>query len=314
MKGKRMEKPKVNVVLATYNGERFLKRQLDSIVSQTYENIDIYIRDDGSKDNTVAFIEKYIKENAKGRRIVLLDNGGVNLRCPQSFYEILRRCDKGDYYSFCDQDDEWYPEKIAWAVERLEQEDKNEILLYYTACDYYTDKGEFIRRSPKQKEKLELSDVIYYTPGSGFTMVINEKARQELLLQVKLGKELHDRWLIRGAVCFGKVLYDERSSATHIRHEEAVTSGDAGTGNLIKYFIQQEILGPGAKEDKKSLQYFYHTFENNLSMEQKKELSVFTRDRFSLLNWFRKVFYPKRLRTRTPGEIALRILFVLGRI
>lgn len=314
MKGKRMEKPKVNVVLATYNGERFLKRQLDSIVSQTYENIDIYIRDDGSKDNTVAFIEKYIKENAKGRRIVLLDNGGVNLRCPQSFYEILRRCDKADYYSFCDQDDEWYPEKIAWAVERLEQEDKNEILLYYTACDYYTDKGEFIRRSPKQKEKLELSDVIYYTPGSGFTMVINEKARQELLLQVKLGTELHDRWLIRGAVCFGKVLYDERSSATHIRHEEAVTSGDAGTGNLIKYFIQQEILGPGAKEDKKSLQYFYHTFENNLSMEQKKELSVFTRDRFSLLNWFRKVFYPKRLRTRTPGEIALRILFVLGRI
>ena len=309
-----MEKPKVNVVLATYNGEKFLKRQLDSIVNQTYENIDIYIRDDGSKDNTVAFVEEYIKQNSSGRRIVLLDNGGVNLRCPQSFYEILRRCDQADYYSFCDQDDEWYPGKIAWAVERLEKEDNNEILLYYTACDYYTDKGEFIRRSPKQKEKLELSDVIYYTPGSGFTMVINEKARQELLLKVKLGKELHDRWLIRGAVCFGKVLYDERSSATHIRHEEAVTSGDAGTGNLIKYFVQQEILGPGAKEDKKSLQYFYDTFEERLSLEQKKELSVFTKTGFSIPNWFHKVFYSKRLRARTSGEIALRILFVLGRI
>lgn len=309
-----MEKPKVNVVLATYNGEKFLKRQLDSIVNQTYENIDIYIRDDGSKDDTVAFLEEYIKNDISGRRIVLLDNGGKNLRCPHSFYEILRKCDTADYYSFCDQDDEWYPEKVAWAVERLEKEDNNEILLYYTACDYYTDKGEFIRRSPKQKEKLELSDVIYYTPGSGFTMVINERARQELLLQVPLGKELHDRWLIRGAVCFGKVLYDERSSATHIRHEEAVTSGDAGTGNLIKYFVQKEILGPEAKEDKKSLQYFCHVFENRLSAEQKKELSVFTRDRFSLLNWFHKVFYPKRLRTRTPGEIALRILFIFGRI
>lgn len=309
-----MEKPKVNVVLATYNGEKFLKRQLDSIVNQTYENIDIYIRDDGSKDNTVAFVEEYIKQNSSGRRIVLLDNGGVNLRCPQSFYEILRRCDEADYYSFCDQDDEWYPEKIAWAVERLEKEDNNEILLYYTACDYYTDKGEFIRRSPRQKERLELSDVIYYTPGSGFTMVINEKARQELLLKVKLGAELHDRWLIRGAVCFGKVLYDERSSATHIRHEEAVTSGDAGTGNLIKYFVKQEILGPGAKEDKKSLQYFYDTFEEKLSEEQKKELSVFAKTGFSVPNWFRKVFYPKRLRARTPGEVALRILFILGRI
>ena len=51
-------KPKVNVLLATYNGEKYLRRQLDSVLAQTYDNIDIYIRDDGSSDKTVDIIKK----------------------------------------------------------------------------------------------------------------------------------------------------------------------------------------------------------------------------------------------------------------
>ena len=55
-----MSQPKVNILLATYNGEKFLKTQLDSLIEQTYENIDIYVRDDCSTDNTVEFIKNYI--------------------------------------------------------------------------------------------------------------------------------------------------------------------------------------------------------------------------------------------------------------
>lgn len=308
-----MSQPKVNIILATYNGSKYLVHQLDSLVKQTYENITIYIRDDGSTDNTVELIETYIRENTSQKKIVLLDNGGVNLRCPGSFYEILKRCEKADYYSLCDQDDEWYPDKVRWAVERLEQEAKDQVLLYYTACDYCTGDGTFIRHSPLQKEKLELSDVLYYTPGSGFTICFNEEARQQLLLQVTPGPELHDRWLIRGAVCLGKVIYDKRSSATHIRHQEAVTSGDAGTGNLISNFVKAELMGPDAANDKKALGYFYKTFYGNMSEKQRAEVRLFA-GKNTPLAWVKKVCYPKRLRTRVPGEVALRILFILGRI
>lgn len=305
--------PKVNVVLATYNGRKFLKRQLDSVLNQTYKNLDIYIRDDGSSDDTVAFLLDYIKKNTS-RKIVLLENKGQNLRCPQSFYEILRQCQKADYYSFCDQDDEWYPEKVESAVERLSMEAASDILLYYTACDYYTEAGELIRHSPKQKENLELSDVLYYTPGSGFTMVINEKAKQELIVKAAPGEELHDRWLIRGAVCFGKAIYDNRSSAAHIRHEEAVTSGDAGSINLLKHFIQEELFGTNARQQKEALGYFLKVFGDTLNPKQRAELNLFTKDGFSLKTWVYKVFYPKRLRARMAGEIALRMLFILGRL
>ena len=56
--------PKVNIILATYNGGRFLKEQLDSLINQTYDNISIYIRDDGSTDNTIDIINEYISNNS----------------------------------------------------------------------------------------------------------------------------------------------------------------------------------------------------------------------------------------------------------
>lgn len=308
-----MVQPHVNIILATYNGERYIRHQLDTLIEQTYENITIYIRDDGSKDGTVDIIKEYIENNTSKKKIVLLDNGGINLRCPGSFYEILKKCEPADYYSLCDQDDEWYPDKVKWAVERLEKENKDQVLLYYTASDYKTSEGEFIRRSPLQKEKLELSDVLYYTPGSGFTIVFNETARQELLLKVQPGPELHDRWLIRGAVLKGRVIYDQRSSATHIRHENAVTSGDAGNGNLIANFVKAELMGDDAQKEKQALRYFYEVFEASMSIKDKKMFKLFT-EKNSVGKWCKKVFYPKRLRTRLAGEIALRMLFFMGRI
>ena len=96
-------KEKIDVLLATYNGEKHIRKQLDSLLTQTYDNIDIYIRDDGSTDETVDVIKEYMNSNMSGKKIILLDNGNVNLRCPKSFYEILKKCEKADYYSLCDQ-------------------------------------------------------------------------------------------------------------------------------------------------------------------------------------------------------------------
>lgn len=332
--------PKVNIILAVYNGEKYLQKQLDSLLAQTYENITIYIRDDGSTDGTVAFLRKYMEAHGGEKKIILLEPDGRNLKCPGSFYEILRKCEKADYYSLCDQDDYWYPDKVAWAVERLEQEknkkekqdikadrpkkagpdeqengaEQEEVLVYYSASDYLAADDSFIRKSPLQKEKLLLEDTLYYTPGSGFTLVFNEKARQQLIFEHTPGRELHDRWLLRGAACFGKALYDPRSTAAHIRHEDAVTAGDADNRNLILNFIQNELCGGGAGKEKEALKYFYHTFRSELSQKECKTLELFAGDRNTPVTWLKKVFFPKRLRRRLPGEIALRILFFLGRI
>lgn len=308
-----MTRPKVNILLATYNGAKYLKTQLDSLIAQTYDNMDIYIRDDGSTDNTVSVIQDYMKENRSNKKIYFLDNQEKNLGCPYSFYEMFRLCPPATYYALCDQDDVWYPEKVAWAVERMEREDNNRVLVYYSGSDYCDKEGKFIRKSPLQKEQLCLTDVLYYTPGSGFTMLINEAARKKLILDVEPGPELHDRWLIRGGVCFGKVIYDPRVTASHIRHESAVTAGDAGDSNLLVYFLGKELAGDDARKSKDNLRFFEQTFASELSEDERETLRIFTRKN-SISGWFQKVFYPRRLRTRLGGEIALRFLFFIGKI
>ena len=307
---------KVNVLMATYNGEKHIVRQLDSIMNQTYDNIDIYIRDDGSKDNTLEIINKYIDEHKDSpKRIILVDGQGINLKCPESFYELIRVCEKADYYALFDQDDYWYEDKISRAVQMLEDGLKEDTMtLYYSACDYKDEKGRLIRKSNIQTKTPTLQNVMYYTLGSGFTIVFNEKLRQELVINTKPGPELHDRWLIRGAVCFGKVIYDEKSTAAHIRHEEAVTSGDAGNISLIKNFIKNELLSDDAKKEKTALRYFYVTFRDRLSDRENNILRLFATKDKSLKVRMRKVFFRGRLRGRLAGEIALRFMFLIGKI
>lgn len=104
--------PKVNILLAAYQGEKHIKKQLDSLLQQTYPNITIYIRDDGSKDGTIRLIQEYIASNPTGKDIILLTDGMGNLGCPGTFYQLLGSCKEADYYAFCDQDDVWYPNKV----------------------------------------------------------------------------------------------------------------------------------------------------------------------------------------------------------
>lgn len=310
-----MNQPKVNILLATYNGSKYLKKQLDSLLAQTYSNITIYIRDDCSTDDTVAFLKEYIAQNKSEKQIILLDNQNTNLRPPTSFYQILKECTPADYYAFCDQDDYWYPEKIEWAVQELEKHPSKDTLplVYYSAYDYYTDKGEFIRHSPLQKEHPVLHDVLYYTPASGFLLVFNEQSRKRFFLDVDPGTEMHDRWLIRCCTCFGDIIYDKRYTATHIRHADAVTAEDSSNKNLLISFIKREIFGTAENEAKEHIAYFYRTFSSLLSSKDKQLLELFS-GRNSFLKQCKKFFYPHRLRARLAGDIALRILFFIWKI
>ena len=93
-----MENKKVAVIMSTYNGERFIREQLDSILNQTYKNIEVVVRDDGSKDKTVEIVKEYME---KYSNIVLYQ--GENLGFIKSFFELLNLAE-ADYYSYADQD------------------------------------------------------------------------------------------------------------------------------------------------------------------------------------------------------------------
>jgi len=106
--------PLVSIPVLTYNGEKFLRKQLDSIFSQTYKNIEVLAYDDASSDDTVKILKEYEKQHSNFKVFVNTKNVGIN----QNFVNALKECN-GDYISPADQDDIWYDEKVEFLVNNI---------------------------------------------------------------------------------------------------------------------------------------------------------------------------------------------------
>lgn len=122
-----MNTKSVQVVMSTYNGEKYLKEQIDSILSQEGVDVRLYIRDDGSSDRTTDILASY-----QEHKNVKIEKGN-NLGFAKSFLTALDECDEADYYAFSDQDDVWEKDKLSTAIEILEEESQSTPLLYCSA-------------------------------------------------------------------------------------------------------------------------------------------------------------------------------------
>ena len=109
-------KEKVDVLVATYNGEKYLREQLDSIIKQTYKNIRILISDDCSKDRTQEILQEYEKKDDR-IKIFLHDR---NLGSNKNFEFLLRQVES-KFYMLSDQDDVWLPEKIEKTIQKQKE-------------------------------------------------------------------------------------------------------------------------------------------------------------------------------------------------
>ena len=102
-----MNNDTIDILLPTYNGEKYLKEQLDSILNQTYKNIRLIISDDCSKDSTPKILEEYRKKDERIELYLQKENIGV-----VKGIEFLLKKVKSNYYMLADQDDVWLPIKV----------------------------------------------------------------------------------------------------------------------------------------------------------------------------------------------------------
>lgn len=106
---------KIAVLMSTYNGEKYIKEQIDSILNQEGDfQLDLWVRDDGSKDKTKVILDEYAEQG----KLRWYSNN--NLGPARSFLDLVRHCSGYDFYAFADQDDYWMPYKISAAVRMLE--------------------------------------------------------------------------------------------------------------------------------------------------------------------------------------------------
>ena len=196
-----MENKKVAVIMSTYNGEKFVREQLDSIINQTYKNVEIVVRDDGSSDNTVAIIKEYQQAN---KNITLHE--GKNLGFVKSFFELLKLAD-ADYYSYADQDDVWIENKIELAVEELNKLDDSKPNMVFGNSDYYNEDMKFIGKGEKNK-KYSFLKALFACCGQGMTMTVNKKTRDMIIENNPKSCFFHDWWTYLLCVGLGNVAYN----------------------------------------------------------------------------------------------------------
>ncbi|MGX7776514.1 glycosyltransferase family 2 protein [Streptococcus pluranimalium] len=212
---------KVNIVMSTYNGEKYLADQIKSIQSQTFEDWQLLIRDDGSSDNTPSIIRDMAK---KDDRIHFINDGqNENYGVIKSFYHLVKY-DSADYYFFSDQDDVWLPEKIEVTLKRAQSETSAKPLLVYTDLKVVTEDLEVLQesmiKSQSHHANTELVQELTENTVTGGTMMINKALADKW--QVYDNLLMHDWYLALLAASLGKLVYIDQATQLYRQHEANV--------------------------------------------------------------------------------------------
>ena len=213
----------IDILLAAYNGEKFLKEQVDSIFSQTCKNWQLLIRDDGSTDATIQIIKSYIEKYPD--KIRLIEDNLGNLGVAQNFGTILQQS-KSEYIMFCDQDDVWLPEKIELTLNKMKESENlypDIPILIFTDLKVVDENLNIIAESLWSHHKIDpqrgslLKNLTYCNIVTGCTVMINRKVK-EFIFPIPEYVRIHDRWIALIVAKYGKLFLIPAATILYRQH------------------------------------------------------------------------------------------------
>jgi glycosyltransferase involved in cell wall biosynthesis len=207
---------RVDVLMSTFNGERYLEQQLRSILTQDHSDLRIIVRDDNSTDGTRAILTR---ASAKDRRL-LVEYGERHIGAVASFMNLLSRVSKRTgFVAFADQDDVWDRDKITRAVSVLANLGTDEPGLY---CSRMIVTNEFLQpigRSPPWLRRPSFSNALVENIANGCTIALNQPAISLFRgFRPPVCATAHDWWCYLTVSAFGTVVYDPQPSMRYRLH------------------------------------------------------------------------------------------------
>lgn len=214
-----MTKNNVLVLMATYNGEKYLECQIDSILNQKDVNVYLYIADDCSTDSTINILDEY---KSKYDNIDYYVNEH-NKKFTYNFIDLIFNSKKlninYDYYALADQDDYWEDNKIIEAIKKIYS---NEPTLYCSNLKVVDEKLNFLRMMVPdnflKKGKLNYNTYIFQNIGTGCTMVFNSTFYERIIMYYPKDIYLHDYWLMLVAAYTANIVYDYNGYIQYRQH------------------------------------------------------------------------------------------------
>ena len=243
----------VSVMLSSYNGERFIAEQIESIIAQREVITYITVRDDGSSDKTVEVVKNL--QSKYPERINLVRGKNVGYR--KSFLKLLTLAYRADYYAFSDQDDYWLPEKCIAAIRKLRKVN-NPIALYASGVIKTDEQLNVIGKTDSATMPPTLESYFARQRLAGCTYVFTEKLRDISSKFTGMdypSYQMPDHDFVIGSCGFacGAVVLDHNQYIYHRRLDSSVTSGGAGILKRIKVeyrltFKRRNVQSTMAKE------------------------------------------------------------------
>lgn len=219
---------KILVLMSTYNGEKYLQQQIDSILAQQNVDVHLLIRDDGSTDQTI----EILRRNALDNRIEWYT--GNNLGPAQSFIDLIMHAPEYDYYAFSDQDDYWLPEKLEQAIKHFSEKKPG---LYYSRT-ILADKDLKKIEMPEHKEyrqSLKMDSAVISSNCTGCTVCFNNCLMSYLKKYRPQYIAMHDSWVHKVCIALdGKIYYDTNSYIYYRQHENNAVGGKISVYRQLK--------------------------------------------------------------------------------
>ena len=284
----------IDILLATYNGEKYLKEQIDSILSQTYSNFRLIISDDCSTDGTRKILEEYKEKDSR----IIVYYQEKNLGYVKNFEFLLKKVEN-KFYALSDQDDVWLSEKIEKSLEKMKEEDSD---LVFGDLEVVDENLKTINKSfnnlmnltRKIKKCNDYNKLYLYNCVTGCTIV----ARKELLHKIlpipdNAKTVLHDYWIALITSIYGKISYIDKPYIKYRQHGKNQV-GVEKTSYKMENFNEVRKLFIEVKLELFETNVSYcNRFPKEIQILNNKALEYFkqirSKNNFNFRGW--KVFY-----------------------
>ena len=305
---------RVDVIMATYNGEKFLKEQLDSVFGNIGCEVYLHVFDDGSSDETLTILEEY-KKKYMGKVLVHCNeqNLGVTKNFLYGIRKVMEYNHEAQYFMLCDQDDVWHQDKIQKTLKRMNQMEKRfgeeRPLLVFTDATVVNEALETVHTSFYKSQhlnvsKTELSNLLMENKCIGCTVMIN-RAYEPYLLEIPQNAKYHDWWLALIASAFGNISYVNRQTLMYRQHANNVVGGSDFLAYVKNRFNGRKHQKESLRLNQQQAMEFLSFFEDGLTLHKRLIVEEF-------ITLFESSFFNRRIKAMTGGYLKSGLVRNIG--
>lgn len=255
-----IENKKIDILMATYNGEKYLAEQLDSIINQTYHNWNLLIRDDNSTDKTLEIIQNYHK---KDKRIKILKDNKGNIGIVRNFEELLKSSES-EFIMFSDQDDIWVENKLDMYLKMIEKIKNKGFMIHSDAILFDKNKSNILKDTFISKKAINrgLENVFFNYFVQGATILISKEIKNFIL---PFPKEvyLHDRYIHLISELFFERIFVNKALIYYRQHGD----NQIGAKNTIRELLSKRYFD---ERDRQLIKVIYNKYGSLLTEDKKK--------------------------------------------